>query len=700
MSKKYISKKRKNPFIEDKTKQDNKNENCELKIEKKVEDKLDNKSKGEEEIITSENEEKKVDKDNIISYNEIIENNEEGNKEEKVKQSQDNGEANIDELRDDNNKKKVTSIKEYIEYNKKLLNEKKITLKQYLERIDVDDEKMEELLNSLLEEKKFKEFYEEYDIFQFKLKLNKRLYYQKYFDEKNLPDSIKKNIITNNNIKLIFQKICLEIIENINQESIENIFENNNVYFKKDLDIIIPYKYGTKELKFYCIMNDILNFFKSKKRTLNEKFKLFNRFKSLIKDIKNLNDEEIISIFNYLTNILYIFLEKGNYDSILLNHILNSCHSFNKGNANKIINDAKNNKDKFIKINGKYPYEYNKIDIQEKDNIELIKNNKIIINILAKYINWNHMNNDTFLSVLDSNIFMYCIRYPYNSKYNFFTCNEKLENHLDSLYHKMIKSFPVKEAMLFDEESKKLGYIFDNSKIFEEFENNVHLVILPFSNYHGYTDKMSFDIYLNVYIKDQSEFPIILSHIESFLISKLHEYMHGLRIYMRIFSGSGKKTPSKKFNRNIQKRVNETKDIIIKASQNYREDSIIFKHSTNEYGEAFEIALFGFKQEFFFLKSIIFCLTENSWKLDSSQFFEEFKKTMIFNGTIILEKECKEGLLKEIYNFFYLSPKNKYTANIIIETKSSNSNENKNLRYIIIPRESHYIYKDENNSWR
>ena len=177
MSKKYISKKRKNPFIEDKTKQDNKNENCELKIEKKVEDKLDNKSKGEEEIITSENEEKKVDKDNIISYNEIIENNEEGNKEEKVKQSQDNGEANIDELRDDNNKKKVTSIKEYIEYNKKLLNEKKITLKQYLERIDVDDEKMEELLNSLLEEKKFKEFYEEYDIFQFKLKLNIKYFY-------------------------------------------------------------------------------------------------------------------------------------------------------------------------------------------------------------------------------------------------------------------------------------------------------------------------------------------------------------------------------------------------------------------------------------------------------------------------------------------------------------------------------------------
>ena len=73
---------------------------------------------------------------------------------------------------------------------------------------------------------------------------------------------------------------------------------------------------------------------------------------------------------------------------------------------------------------------------------------------------------------------------------------------------------------------------------------------------------------------------------------------------------------------------------------------------------------------------------------------------MKFNGCIDLKDECKTGLLKEINDAFYYSPRNKYTANVIIENKSSNSIENNNNRFFIIPRESHYIYKDENNSWR
>lgn len=100
----------------------------------------------------------------------------------------------------------VTSIKEYIEYNKNLLKEHKITLNQYLEKIDVDDEKMVQSLNILLESNNHKEFYEKYNFFQFKLKLISRLYFQNKFTQKNLPDSIKKNIIKSDNIKLIFKK--------------------------------------------------------------------------------------------------------------------------------------------------------------------------------------------------------------------------------------------------------------------------------------------------------------------------------------------------------------------------------------------------------------------------------------------------------------------------------------------------------------
>ena len=104
--------------------------------------------------------------------------------------------------------------------------------------------------------------------------------------------------------------------------------------------------------------------------------------------------------------------------------------------------------------------------------------------------------------------------------------------------------------------------------------------------------------------------------------------------------------------------------------------------------------------EIFFLKSIIFCLTEKSWELNSSEFYQTFKETMLSNDAINYYNECKEGLLKELYNFFDFSPRNKLSANIIFENKSSNSFTNNNCHYVVLPRESHYIYKNENNSWR
>lgn len=185
-----------------------------------------------------------------------------------------------------------------------------------------------------------------------------------------------------------------------------------------------------------------------------------------------------------------------------------------------------------------------------------------------------------------------------------------------------------------------------------------------------------------------------------FLISKIHEFRHRSRIFLRTFNISGKKTLSKKFNATIKKWIEESKKIIIGSSKNYHQNSSIFKESTNEFGESFEIALFGYKLEILFLKSIIFCLSESTWDSNNSEFYEKFNDTMKFNGFIDLKDECKEGLLKDINDAFHYSPRSKYTVNVIIENKSSNSIENINSRFFIIPRESHYIYKDENNSWR
>ena len=116
-------------------------------------------------------------------------------------------------------------------------------------------------MNSLLNENNEKIFLKKYEKYQFRLKLKDRLLYQKYFEQKeNLPESIKKNIIEKDSIKDMFKKICVDITINIYNKKIETIFEDNHIYFDDNFDINIPNRFGTNELKFYCILYDILFF--------------------------------------------------------------------------------------------------------------------------------------------------------------------------------------------------------------------------------------------------------------------------------------------------------------------------------------------------------------------------------------------------------------------------------------------------------
>lgn len=217
-----------------------------------------------------------------------------------------------------------------------------------------------------------------------------------------------------------------------------------------------------------------------------------------------------------MINILFIFLKKKDIDIILFQDIIFSCLPFNPHLAYETINYLKEIRNEFIKINGKYPYELDKLEIKEEDIIELFIFEKgIKFKISAKYIIWN-FKKEQFEYYLNSDFFMLFISNPYNCNYNLFTLYQSLKTSLTSIYKKMLKSEPIKKAMLLDDESIKLGYIFENEQILKEFEENVHLVVLPFSNYHGYTDKISFDIYLNIRIKNQSDYPPILSIFECF----------------------------------------------------------------------------------------------------------------------------------------------------------------------------------------
>ena len=594
----------------------------------------------------------------------------------------------------------VQSIKSYILKCKDMLNRNEISLNDYLNKIDIDDKNIIILLNSLLKNNQIKEFYEAYSKFQFHLTLKDRLIFQNTFlSNKDLPDSIKKNIIKTESIKENFKNICLDIINKGTDNNIKKIFENNCVYFQENINVTIPYKFGSKELKFYCLLNDIYLYFNSNKLSFENKIKIFKYLKNLIITIEYLEDDEIISIFNYLINILHIYLDEKIIDLNIYSLIIKSCLPFNDEKAKNVINFMKKLDENILKINKKNICEYDKIEIKKEDLITF-KLNKKEIEIKAEYINWN-LNEDFYINI-DSDLFMLCIRYPYNSKYNYFSIDEKIQNSLENLFNTMIKSEPVVKAMQNDTEAKKFEYIFYNNEILEEFAENTHLVIFPFSYYSGFIDKMSFDIYLDVYIKNDKDINMILSKFEVFLISKIHEYKHGTRIYMKIFNKSKLKTPNISFrSKNISNRIKESSDIISKASINYPKNSILFKTSTNEYGESFEIALFGYKIEVLFLKSIIFCLKEKNWNCSSKDFYLKIKKTMQDYNPIKLSEECNEGLPKLILEYFYFDGKNKLTNNILIENKSHNLTNNNNRRFVCIPRSSHHLTRDENSSdWR
>ena len=111
---------------------------------------------------------------------------------------------------------------------------------------------------------------------------------------------------------------------------------------------------------------------------------------------------------------------------------------------------------------------------------------------LSKNINWNI--GDKFYASFTSENFMLCINYPENCKYNCFSMGE-IGTSVNEFFDLMIKSPPMKQAMIIDTEASKYKYLFNDKNILEEFNKNSHLVPLPFQNYFGFTDKKSFDLY-------------------------------------------------------------------------------------------------------------------------------------------------------------------------------------------------------------
>ena len=257
---------------------------------------------------------------------------------------------------DDSNSQEPISISKYIQQNKDDYDKQKITIEEYITKNDVDQEKIVLVLEDLLNKDK-NEFYNLYSKEQFKLTLDNRFKFQEKFkNNKDLPVSISKNIIDCKSIKKIFINILSNIDKmnlNVDIYKINEVFNENKVFFDKEIDCKVPNKYGSIELRYYSLLSDLFYYFNSKPEiSLKSKLKVFSDLSSFIKKMNDLENEELICCSNLLINILYMFLDNQKINHPLFYKIVDSCLPFDINIANKVLQLLILNNKTVVKLNG------------------------------------------------------------------------------------------------------------------------------------------------------------------------------------------------------------------------------------------------------------------------------------------------------------------------------------------------------------
>ena len=118
---------------------------------------------------------------------------------------------------------------------------------------------------------------------------------------------------------------------------------------------------------------------------------------------------------------------------------------------------------------------------------------------------------------------MLCFRFNVISSMNYLQLDNNIKNNYKELYEVIIKSDIMEKIMKIDNESSLFEYPYKNEKILKEVENNCLFVPFPAEKYYGYTDKVSFTIYLNSLI-DISNVKDTIVDIDNITKTKNHEF--------------------------------------------------------------------------------------------------------------------------------------------------------------------------------
>ena len=600
-------------------------------------------------------------------------------------------------------------------------------LKKFVkEKYDIHCESQKQYINNILEKEDIQEFIYHYSKYQFVLKLNIRKEIQRKI--KTNKKIMKEHMIYNNiipdewnSIKDILINILKQIRHmKINDKSIDvdliNIFKNNHVYFNSDFTFLIPTRFsGSYDFKFNKLLFDIAIFFFPyvnifDKKNINDKQKikqksiLFKNLNIFIDEIDLIEDnDELIDILDYLFNCLEIISQAIIVDYDLFKRIIFMCLPFKFEIARDELNKMKILETTGLRINN---IELSEFDMKNFTNDSLItlereNNPKIIIKVKVNEINWYLGNN--LMDLFEGDNYLLCFRYKSSLSKNYIKINQTIERNYIDLFNHILKSNIIKIAMMKDSEAKLFDYPFDNEDILTECQNIVNYVPYPVTGVYGFTDKYSFNIYINSNFSTKSLQNIFIEY-DNIIKTQIHEYKHITRIYYHLFNHTiTLSTPITNINNKsneiklIKDNYEEINNKIKKIESAYNKRKISYNMLSDlDYGDIFELSLIGNKSSKYFLCNSIFNLKKGTWNKTIDNFEKEYVDS-INDKNVFITKDQRNPFITSIIEYFDIKSNFYYPNDIINKDTLKNNNEENNDGYydnIYIDKEtiSHYNF--------
>ena len=625
----------------------------------------------------------------------------------------------------ENNKIIITSINKY--YSKLIKedwkNKQIHDLRKYCESLIINAESNYELLIQLINID-FDLFVELYSKYQFTLTIKQRKEIQKLITNFQDYPMINNNIINDEikSIRDLFLKIC-DLILNIKLnednclETLKDNIINNGVYIEDSIEFLFPVNFGNTELKFNKLIIDLLFFIFGKnmgklntlnhetKQLIKKKISLFTETNIFFQKSGYYDDETLFKISNYLINCYYIYFNTDNslqdYDNLV--KIISCCLPFELDVAIDFIKKSNNlSYNITFEIDNTELYKYNISNLTKDSIIKLFYDNKKI-EVKAEDINWN-LKPNMFFNLFTSDSFTLCFRFPKLNEINFINLNEGIRKNYKALFRKMLKSKTIECCMNIDSDANNFKYPFHDDEIIQELEEHILFVPFPAKNFYGFSDRISFTIFLNSHINTRHIRDIFID-FDNLFKSELHEVKHIYRLYMHINKPKiSLKTPDIK--RKTLLKNDLLKDNIKLINDNQQnlekiyEQRIIPKNKTDsfDYGDILELALNGDKQDIFFIKGSLFRLKEKSWDEEPKNFFSLYFKACK-DKKFQFNPSSDELFIKSVMKYFRIPSNIEMINDTYTEKRADNKSTDFSLEgeidntYVIIPRMNHYKLK-------